>query len=59
MDSFSRSVVCLADSVAFWQHPFMKDTGDQDSAALPPVEQNMLAMLMTMQAGTDVITVPA
>jgi hypothetical protein len=57
LQSTSRLIrVLVVDGMSFRQHSLMQDARDQNAAALLPIEQNVLAMLMTTQPRTNVVT---
>jgi len=41
--------------MSFGQHALMQDAGNQNTSALLPIEQDMLAMLMAAQARTNFV----
>ena len=52
----SLLIVLIVDGVPVGQHALMQDARNQNTITLLTVEQHMLAMLMTPQAGANVIT---
>jgi hypothetical protein len=46
----------IVEAVSFREHTLMQDAGNEDASALLPVEQDVPAMLMSAQAGANVIT---
>lgn len=51
-----RLVVFVIDGVSVGQHAPMQDSRNQNPAALLPIENDVLSMLMTSQARANVIT---
>ena len=45
----------IVEGVSFRQHTLMQDAGNEDASMLSPVEEDVLAMLVTAQAGANVI----
>src|SRR5215469_4458257 len=50
-----RLVVLIVDGVSFGQHALMQDARNKNAATLLAVEHDVSAMLMTAQAGANVI----
>ncbi len=50
-----RLVVLIVEGMSFGKHPLMQDAGNQNAATFLPVKQDMLAMLVTVHAGANVI----
>jgi len=48
-------LVLIVEGVSFRQHTLMQDAGNEDASMLAPVEEDVLAMLVTAQAGANVI----
>jgi hypothetical protein len=41
--------------MSFRQHTLMQDTGDENAAALLPLKNDVLAMLVAAQAGANLV----
>lgn len=48
-------LVLIVEGVSFRQHTLTQDAGNEDASMLSPVEEDVLAMLVTAQAGANVI----
>jgi len=48
--------VLVVDGMFLGQHALMQDAGNYNTAALPPIEQDVPAVLMTAQARANVVT---
>jgi len=48
-------LVLIVEGVSFRQHTLMQNAGNEDASMLSPVEEDVLAMLVTAQAGANVI----
>jgi len=52
----SEPVVLIVHDMSIGKHALMQDARKQNTSTLLPIEQDVLAMLMTAQARTNFIT---